>query len=188
MQMAAIPMALMAAGTIVSIAGSMKQGQYAEDAARSQQEQLNYEAGQSEAAGQRRAIAEREQAQMLISRARAVSSASGGGSLDPALFAGLFDVGEENAMNAMYSAREQAAGLRYKGEMGIMQAQQASQVGKMQAIGQGLQGLGSMGMMASKSGWLSPGGIEPGSGAPQGSTLPSRTPTAIGMKYGGGLS
>lgn len=122
-----------AAGTVVSLMGASSQAdnmrrsaaQNAENAritAEANQRQLDYSAGQSEAAGQHEAEAKRRKAELMLSRAQAVSAASGGGPLDESLIAGIVGEGEREAGYSLYASKEDAAGKRYRGQVGAYQA------------------------------------------------------------------
>jgi hypothetical protein len=121
------------AGTLMSVVGGMNQAdnmraaaaanaRNAADAAAANKQQLDYQAGQEEAAGQHQAIAARRKAALMLSRAQAVSAAGGGGGLDESLMSGLIEAGEKEAGFASYGARERATGLRYRGNVGAYEA------------------------------------------------------------------
>lgn len=125
--------AMTVASTVMSLKGASDQAdatrraaqQNAENArvtAEANQRQLEYSAGQSEAAGQHEAEAKRRKAELMLSRAQAVSAASGGGPLDESLIAGIVGEGEREAGYSMYTSREQAAGSRYRGKVGMYEA------------------------------------------------------------------
>lgn len=125
--------AMTVGSTIMSVMGSMKQADNMRDTAAANAEnmrrtaeinkqQADFAAGQEQAAGQHAAIAERRKAALLLSRANAVSAAGGGGPLDETLMKGIIGEGERNAGFATYNAEERASGLRYKGDVGIYEA------------------------------------------------------------------
>ena len=130
---ATVSTAVQAAGTIMSVAGGMSQAdnmrrsayQNAENArvaAEANQKNLDYQAGQEQAAGQHEAEKARRKATLMLSRAQAVAAASGAGPLDESLMAGIMGEGEREAGFATYGAEERAKGLRYRGQVGAYQA------------------------------------------------------------------
>jgi hypothetical protein len=124
---------LSAGGTLMQLFGGMDQAdnmrraaaQNAENAritAEANKKQLDYQAGQEEAAGQHQAEAARRKAALMLSRATAVAAASGAGGLDESLIKGITGEGEREAGFASYGSRERAAGLRYRGDVGTYEA------------------------------------------------------------------
>lgn len=105
--------------------------------AEANQQQLEYSAGQSEAAGQHEAEAKRRKADLMLSRAQAVAAASGGGPLDESLFAGIVGEGEREAGYSLYQSREQAAGSRYRGAVGVYEANARGRAGIDEAAARG---------------------------------------------------
>jgi hypothetical protein len=72
-------------------------------------------ANAEQAESQREAAVERRKAQNMMSRARALAAASGGGVSNPTISAVLTDIetqGEVNALNALYSGNVAAEGYR----------------------------------------------------------------------------
>lgn len=125
--------ALQAGGTLLNIFGGMNQAdnmrstaaRNAESqrvAAEATQKQLDYQAGQEEAAGQHKAEQERRKATLMLSRAQAVAAASGAGPIDESLMQGIFEQGERQAMATTYEHGERAAGLQYRGRVGAYEA------------------------------------------------------------------
>jgi hypothetical protein len=79
--------------------------------ARAREEDANAEQAES----QRASVIERRKARNLMSRARAVAAASGGGASDPTVVNQLTNIetqGELNALNTMYSGNTAARGFR----------------------------------------------------------------------------
>jgi hypothetical protein len=131
--MAAIPAWVSYAATAASIAASVMGAKAQNDAARANakageeaalanQKQMDYAAGQELAAGQHEAVAKRKKADLMLSRARAVSAASGGGPLDETLMAGIVGAGETDAGYSTYASTERAKGLQYRGQAGLVEA------------------------------------------------------------------
>ena len=125
--------ALSVGGTLMSVFGGMNQADQMRSAAArtaendraaaaANQQQLDYQAGQEQAAGQHEAEKARQKATLMLSRARAVAAASGAGPLDESLMAGIIGEGEKAAGFASYGAEERAKGLKYRGQVGAYQA------------------------------------------------------------------
>lgn len=136
--------ALMAVGTIVSVIGSIKQGNEAERIAESnalatrnvgeanagarelEAVQLERQANQERASAQRVAIEERRQKRLYISRAIAVAGASGGGVFTDISVINdigkIGGVGEYNATTALWEGNEAALGLEDQAHMKRYQA------------------------------------------------------------------
>jgi len=111
---AALPY-IAAASTVLTTGAAVQQANARktemEAIARAREEEANAEAAES----QRAALIERKKARNLMSRARAVAAASGGGVSDPTVVNQLADIetqGELNALNAMYSGNTAARGYR----------------------------------------------------------------------------
>ena len=91
--------------------------------AKAEKQQLDYAAGQSEAAGQHEAELRRRKAAITISRGLAVTAASGGSTSGiEGVLAGIAGEGERSAQGALYESTEQAKGQRYKGDVGVASA------------------------------------------------------------------
>ncbi len=145
--MAALP-ALMSAGgalstavsvgsTLLGLAGSMAQGRAMKDAAKAEQAQLDYSAGQAEASAQREAIEERRKADLLVSRGIAVGAASGAGTSGiSGILQDIAGRGEEAAGAAMYEGTEKAKEMRYRGAVGVTEASQKARSTTLSAVGQ----------------------------------------------------
>jgi hypothetical protein len=103
-------------GGITSYQGQRRAAKQAEMVGAAHDAQLRQQAQQEEAVGQIKAQEARRKAEILMSRALAVSAASGAGTEGiNSLMAGLVEEGEREAGYAKYSAGERAAGLRYRG-------------------------------------------------------------------------
>lgn len=121
--------ALQIAGTALGVIGGMNQADAMREAARANAEnnrriaktnkqQLDYEAGQARAAAQHDAERARREAALAGSRLAALSAASGG-TVDSSLMAGILARGEYNERMLSYSAEEKAKGLEYRGTVGV---------------------------------------------------------------------
>lgn len=123
----------MVASSAMSVLGGLSQADAMRDAAAANARNAaaaaaankaaaDYQAGQEQAAGQHAAEQSRRKAMLMLSRAQAVAAASGGGALDENLAAGLIEQGEKEAGYNMYTANERANSLKFKGDMGVYEA------------------------------------------------------------------
>ena len=121
--------------TVLSLAGASSQADNmrrtaeanAENARRValiNKQQTDYAAGQAEASSQHEAEAKRRKATLMLSRAQAIAAASGGGPLDETIASGLIEEGEKDAGYSLYEGTERGKGLRYKGDVGVYEANQ----------------------------------------------------------------
>jgi hypothetical protein len=135
--MALIPMTgMQIAGTALSLAGGLAQSSAMKSAAKANQAQLNYAAGQTEAAGQHKAEQDRRKAELMLSRAMAVGAASGAGTSGmEGILAGIAGEGEKQAQATMYESTERAKGLRYQGAVGVAEAKQKAKATLLGAFG-----------------------------------------------------
>ncbi len=104
-----------AASTVLGVAASVQQGKRQEQIMELQAREREADADAAQAEAQREANIERRKAKNLMSRARAIAGASGGGSSDPTvtnILASIDTQGEVNALNALYSGNTIARGLR----------------------------------------------------------------------------
>lgn len=148
-------------GTILTVSGGLKQASAAEAAgARARQAsefqaaQMEQQSGQATASAQRRSLEQRRRAQMVASRALAVSAASGAGASDPTIETIISDIAGEGAYRAgieLYQGEERARQLRMGADAAIYEGQVAEQSGRekasaarMQAFGSALSGSGSL--------------------------------------------
>lgn len=123
--------------TLMGLAGAMQQGRAMKDAAKAEQAQLDYSAGQAEASAQREAIEERRKADLLVSRGIAVGAASGAGTSGiSGILQDITGRGEEAAGAAMYEGAEKAKEMRYRGAVGVTEARQKARATTMSAVGQ----------------------------------------------------
>lgn len=115
--------ALQVASAGLSLAGAIQQARAGRSAAKAQQAQLNYQAGQETAAAIQEANARRRKADLMISRGLAVAAASGAGTSGlEGILSGIAEEGERSAGAAMYSGIERANGLKYQGAAGVSAA------------------------------------------------------------------
>lgn len=119
-------------------------------AGKAQNEQLLLQAAEREedakavqAESQREALLERKKAKNLMSRARAVSAASGAGASDPTVTNILADIetqGEVNYLNALYSGDTVARGLRSGAATSRRQGRAARTASQLNAASTGMAG------------------------------------------------
>lgn len=115
--------ALQVASAGLSLVGAIQQARAGTAAAKAQQVQLNYQAGQETASAIQEANARRRKADLMISRGLAVAAASGAGTSGlEGILSGIAEEGERSAGAAMYSGIERAKGLRYQGAVGVAEA------------------------------------------------------------------
>ncbi len=114
--------ALAIGGTILSGVGTVAGGIAQNKAAKYEASQLEARATAERAAGQRDALRERQQKDLVLSRAKAVGASSGGG-VDLVGRGKIEEQGEYNALTAMWegeerarSAEDQAAATRWSGK------------------------------------------------------------------------
>jgi hypothetical protein len=132
-----------AASTVLTTAAAYQQSNAQETqleaVARAREEEANAEAAES----QRAATIERRKARNLMSRARAVSAASGAGASDPTVVNQLADIetqGELNALNAMYSGSTAARGYRRGAAIARNEADATQTAGYLGAASTALEG------------------------------------------------
>lgn len=118
---------LAAVGVGMQVIGGIKErqaAQYNAAVARQRGEDtqgvLDEEAGQTEAAAQRTALAQTRTASLIESRAKAVAAASGGGATDPTVINLISRISAEGALRSLtatYEGEEKARKLRTSGEL-----------------------------------------------------------------------
>lgn len=129
---------IMLAASAVSAVGQVQQGNAAKASADFQAAQQEQQAGQQRAAAQRQAIEQRRQSRVLESRARAVAGASGAGVGDPTVVNELADiknVGEFNALTALFQGEESATGLEMAAESARREGAASRQASRINAAG-----------------------------------------------------
>jgi hypothetical protein len=134
-------------GTFLSYKGEKQIGKAQADLANFEAAQLDQNAGQVQAAGQRAAEEERRKTTLLLSRAQAVAAASGAGTLDPSVLKVIAGVAGEGALNAattQYNYDEQARGMRNEGKGRRYSGQLAKAASRIRANTTALSGAASM--------------------------------------------
>jgi hypothetical protein len=146
--MAALPAVAMIASmaaTGLQVMGTLQQG-------RAQQAALNYEASEHErqaaeerAASQREAITKRTDAERVMSRQRALASASGAGVVNPSIldiYGETAQQGEYNAQTALYGGENRARGQLSQANANRFKAKAAYKGSLLEAGGQAFAGIG----------------------------------------------
>lgn len=134
----AIPLALMAAGTAVSGAGTILGANSQSKELRSEATQLDEQAGRTRASSQREAIEQRRQAKLVASRALTLAAASGGGADDPTivnLIANTEGEGAYRAYTALYNGNEEALGLERQAQAKRKEAKTVKKVAWLKTAG-----------------------------------------------------
>lgn len=141
--MAQVAIPLLIASTAASAAGSIMGGNAQRASANFQAAQLEQQAGQERASAQRKAILDRERADLAGSRIQALAAAGGGGATDPTVEKLRTDVagrGEYEALSSLFTGEERARGMesaagarRYEGQV----ARRAGVIGAVAQVGQG---------------------------------------------------
>lgn len=121
-------------GTILSTVGAIQQGNAAQASANYQAQQLDAQAKTERAVAQRQANEERRQKELVISRARAVGAASGGGQ-DYDLLGDLEEEGEYRAATAMWEGEEAAKGRTNQANAARFEGKQAKKASRFKAAG-----------------------------------------------------
>lgn len=104
------------AGSIIQGIGMISQGNAARASANARAAQMEQQAGQQRATGQRAAIEERRRGDIALSRMQALSAASGGGAFDKSiesLTGGLARQTEYNALTRLFESEDSAIGMEY---------------------------------------------------------------------------
>lgn len=179
---------LMIASTVMSVAGSIQQGQAAAAQGKAQQQmmeniaaaqeaqglaaqqraeyvahQQEQMAGQERAASQRAAMEQQRQKRVAQSRAQAVAASSGGGALDPTvldIMGGLEDQGNYNALVALYEGESAARNFESQASLTRYEGELAKSSSQIEAYGSRSQGAmyRAAGQNAKKASYLSAAG------------------------------
>jgi hypothetical protein len=159
---------MLAASTVLTVAGGVQQGMAASAQGKSQQQMYNQMALQQEAQGraqaeradyvasqqesiagserassQRIAMEKQREKRLVQSRAQAVAAASGGGALDPGvldIMGGIEDQGNYNALVALYEGESSARNYESQANLTRWEGRQAQQASNMEAWGSRTQG------------------------------------------------
>lgn len=143
----AIPLALMAASTLVTAGGQVSASNAQAGQLRSEAAQLDTAAGQDRASAQRAGAEQQRQARLLQSRALARASASGAGASDPTvvnILANLEGEGKYRALTALYEGEETARSKEMQATARRKEAGNAKKAGIIGAVGTVLSGASTM--------------------------------------------
>lgn len=143
MQMAS--MLLPMAGGLLSAGGNLQVGRAQAQEANFEASQLDQNAGQTEAAGQRASAEAIRDSEMAQSHALAVAGASGAGAMDPGvlrIISGLAGEGARAAQTEEYNARSNAEKMRTQAKATRYQGSQTVKASKIQAAATILGGVG----------------------------------------------
>lgn len=149
-----VPMAMSMAGTLFQSMGAGGGMTASREAALRRQQQLEFEAkqleinaGQERAAGQRVALDRDREARLVQSRALAVAGASGGGVSDPTIVNLIGKIAGEGAYRrglAIYESEERARTLRLNAAARRYEGTLASEEGEVKASAYATTGLGAL--------------------------------------------
>ena len=154
----AIMMAMMAAGTAMTVMSDIRQGQAANANAKFKARQQEQAAAVATAAGHQELREKRRQTQILQSRALAAAGASGSGTLDSSvlnMIGGIAQQGEEDQQRTRFEFTDRANKATAGAAISRYEGKQALQSSQMSAAGSALKGMSSM---MSSSGRGSSGG------------------------------
>ena len=149
------------AGTAMSFMGNMQAAVSAKQAAQAQKQQADFQAaqmaqqaGQEQAAAQRKAADQTRQANMLASRAIAVAGAGGGGVTDPTVANLIADIQGEGAYRkgvSIYQGEENARQLKmgasaktYEGDIALQRGEQQASAYRTKAFAGAAMGASSI--------------------------------------------
>lgn len=147
-----------AASTVLGYQGAKYQAETQSNALKYDAKVKEQQAAEATAVAQRQAEGKRKEANLLISRQRAVAAASGGGTGGTVsdLMQQAAGAGEYNAQAAMYQGEAQATSLRDQAALNRVGAQNAIQAGNMQAAGAIISGVSAMASRFAGSGFKLP--------------------------------
>lgn len=142
-----------AISTVLNTVGAVGGGIAANRSARFQAAQLEQQAGQARATGQRAAAEERRQAQLVQSRLQA---RAGGGGLDESVTKAAGDIaaeGEYRSLVSMFEAEERARGLETQAAARRYDGRQARVAGALRGIGSVVANAETLYDKYGKGGW-----------------------------------
>lgn len=172
--MAWFAIAATVASSLLAAKGAQSSAAAARENAAAIQAEKQYEAAQLEsnamqvtAAGQRKAAEDQRMAKIVASRALAVAAASGGGASDPTivrLMSRIAGEGEYRRAVDIYDAEDRARTMRMRAAGSIYEGQQALRSGESMASAYETKALGSIVGMGASLFWKYGGGSAGGSG------------------------
>lgn len=125
-------------GGLLKAGGAVSSGNDAMAEAESVAAQLRYNAGQQRAAGQRSAIQEKKNTDVLLSKMLALGGASGGSMSDPTmlnLFAQAEAEGKLASQTQMYNANEAARGMEAEAAGALRSGAARKKASRIEAFG-----------------------------------------------------
>lgn len=131
-------------GTLLSAGGEIAGGIIGSNVAEAESRALRQQAAQERAAAQREAIRRAREARLLISRQRAVASASGGSATDPTVLDLMGEAAAEGAYQkavALFEGEARARGLENQAAIRRQRGRQAMFAGFVNAGSQILTGI-----------------------------------------------
>lgn len=135
-------------GGLIGAGGTILEGEAANAGGKSEQMQLNQQAGQDRAASQVEATQIRRSARYAQSRALALAAASGAGASDPTvvnIIGGIAGEGEFQALSSLYTGEESARGKEFAGSIARKEGRTAKSASYFKAAGTVLSGASSWG-------------------------------------------
>lgn len=135
------------AGTAISVLGSIRQGQAADEAGKYNASVLRARANESRAASQRAAEEETRKSKIMQSNAIAAAAASGAGATDTTVVQTVSDLagyGEYESLTKLYEGESAARGYESQANMSIFEGKQKKQAAYGQAAGTLFKTGGSM--------------------------------------------
>jgi hypothetical protein len=148
--MMALSAGMQAFGILGQGDAAVKAAERRKQAAEFEAQQLDINAGQAVAASQRTAYFEDQKGDLMLSRLKALSAASGAGATDPTVLnlqAGLMQQKAYNLASALYggedkarSMRMEASSKRYQADLGLADAEETKSASKLSAAASLLSG------------------------------------------------
>lgn len=135
-----------AAGTAMSVMGSLQQGKDAQEKANYEAKVQEMQADEAVGASQRDAVAQHRQGLQMLSAQRAAFAASGGGG-DPSVIDVMGDTAAEINLakeTELFKGEQQSRGYNDAAAVSRVDGERARRNGVMGAIGAGLSGFSSM--------------------------------------------
>ena len=142
--MAALAIPAMVTGTVLSAGAELKAGRSAAARGRTQKVMNEVAATQVVAVGQRKALEEKRQAEIMASRAVAVAAAGGSPDDIDNLIADISSEGVYRANVAMYEAETESENLKYQGLMAEQIGKEEEKASKLTALSTVLKGGGAI--------------------------------------------
>ena len=133
-------------GTLLSAKSAIDNANYQKSVANVEAQALKQKANEDAAAAERRQITQQRQTDLALSRARALSAASGGTASDPGevnLEGRIAQEGDYNALSSLYEGLAASRADRYQADIDLFKGRTAQQAAPMAAFGTILSGLSS---------------------------------------------